>query len=25
MRTDSGELFEAEIPPFTLAAPRTLH
>ncbi len=25
MRTDSGELFEAEIPPFTLAAPRALH
>ena len=25
MRTDSGELFEAEIPPFTLAMPRTLH
>lgn len=25
MRTDSGELFEAEIPPFTLAIPRTLH
>jgi len=25
MRTDAGELFEAEIPPFTLAAPRTLH
>lgn len=25
MRTDSGELFDAEIPPFTLAAPRTLH
>ena len=25
MRTDSGELFEAEIPPFTLAMSRTLH
>ena len=25
MRTDAGELFEAEIPPFTLAVPRTLH
>jgi ApaG protein len=25
MRSDSGELFEAEIPPFTLAIPRTLH
>lgn len=25
MRSDSGELFEAEIPPFTLAMPRTLH
>ena len=25
MRTDSGELFDAIIPPFTLAVPRTLH
>ena len=25
MRTDSGELFDAKIPPFTLAVPRTLH
>ena len=25
MQLDSGELFEAEIPPFTLAVPRTLH
>lgn len=25
MRMDSGEVFEAEIPPFTLAMPRTLH
>ena len=25
MRTDSGELFDAKIPAFTLAVPRTLH
>jgi ApaG protein len=25
MVTDNGELFETEIPPFTLAMPRTLH
>jgi ApaG protein len=25
MVTDNGELFETEIPPFTLAIPRTLH